>query len=88
MVVDSSPMVTGIIDLPRNSRSRDRRFVRGTGVTRGTPQLRVGAKVELVDLGPWFDGSYLVTAVTHRFDQHEGYRSEFEAQRPHLGESS
>lgn len=69
-------------------RRRARRFVRGAGVTRGTPQLRVGAKVELVDLGPWFDGSYLVTAVTHRFDQHEGYRTEFEAQRPHLGESS
>lgn len=69
-------------------RRRARRFVRGAGVTRGTPQLRVGAKVELVDLGPWFDGSYLVTAVTHRFDQHEGYRTEFEAQRPNLGESS
>ncbi len=69
-------------------RRRARRFVRGVGVTRGTPQLHVGSKVELVDLGPWFAGTYLVTAVTHRFDQHEGFRTEFEAQRPNLGESS
>lgn len=68
-------------------RRRARRFVRGTGVTRGTPELRVGARVDLVDLGPWFAGTYLVTAVTHRFDQHEGYRTEFEAQRPHLGDA-
>lgn len=68
-------------------RRRARRFVRGTGVTRGTPQLRVGARIELVDLGPWFDGGYLITAVTHRFDQDEGYRTEFEARRPNLGES-
>jgi len=69
-------------------RRRARRFVRGVGVTRGTPQLHVGSKVELVDLGPWFAGTYLVTAVTHRFDQQEGFRTEFEAQRPNLGESS
>ena len=69
-------------------RRRARRFLRGLGVTRGTPQLHVGSKVELVDLGPWFAGTYLVTAVTHRFDQVEGYRTEFEAQRPNLGESA
>lgn len=68
-------------------RRRARRFVRGVGLTRGTPALHVGSRVELVDLGPWFAGIYLVTAVTHRFDQHDGYRTEFEAQRPHLGES-
>ena len=69
-------------------RRRARRFLRGTGVTRGTPTMHVGSKVDLVDLGPWFAGTYLVTAVTHRFDQVEGYRTEFEAQRPNLGESS
>lgn len=69
-------------------RRRARRFVRGTGVTLGTPELHVGARIELVDLGPWFAGIYLVTAVTHRFDQVEGYRTEFEAQRPDLGEAS
>jgi phage protein D len=69
-------------------RRRARRFVRGTGVTRGTPAMRVGSRLDLVDLGPWFGGVYLVTAVTHRFDQTEGYRTEFEAQRPHLGEDA
>lgn len=67
---------------------RARRFLRGVGLTKGTPALHVGSRVDLVDLGPWFAGIYLVTAVTHRFDQHEGYRTEFEAQRPNLGESS
>jgi phage protein D len=67
-------------------RRRARRFVRGVGLTRGTPSLRVGSRLDLVDLGPWFAGTYLVTAVVHRFDQVEGYRTEFEAQRPDLGD--
>jgi uncharacterized protein len=67
-------------------RQRSRRFVRGRGVTLGTPGLRVGSRVELVDLGPWFAGIYLVTAVSHRFDQANGYRTHFEAQRAQLEE--
>jgi phage protein D len=69
-------------------RQRSRRFVRGRGVTRGTPALRVGSRLDLVDLGPWFRGIYLVTAVSHRFDQASGYRTHFEAQRAQLGEQS
>jgi len=69
-------------------RRRARRFVRGVGLTLGTPSLRVGSRVELVDLGPWFAGTYLVTAVVHRFDQSDGYRTEFVAQRPDLGGGS
>lgn len=65
-------------------RRRARRFVTGRGVTRGTPGLRVGARVELVDLGAWFSGVYEVTAARHRFDQAEGYRTEFEACRAAL----
>lgn len=65
---------------------RARRFLRGVGLTKGTPALRVGSRVNLVDLGPWFAGVYLVTAVTHRFDQHDGYRTEFVAQRPQIGD--
>lgn len=63
---------------------RARRFVTGRGVTRGTPAIRVGARVELVDLGAWFSGVYEVTAARHRFDQAEGYRTEFEACRASL----
>jgi phage protein D len=62
-----------------------RRFVRGRGVTLGTPSLRVGSRLDLVDLGPWFRGIYLVTAVTHAFDQVNGYRTHFEAQRAQIG---
>jgi phage protein D len=68
-------------------RQRSRRFVRGRGVTLGTPSLRVGSRVELVDLGPWFRGIYLVTAVSHCFDQASGYRTHFEAQRAQLEDS-
>jgi phage protein D len=68
-------------------RQRSRRFVRGRGVTLGTPSLRVGSRLELVDLGPWFRGIFLVTAVSHCFDQANGYRTHFEAQRAHLEES-
>lgn len=68
-------------------RQRGRRFVRGRGVTLGTPSMRVGSRLDLVDLGPWFRGIYLVTAVSHRFDQASGYRTHFEAQRAHLEES-
>lgn len=69
-------------------RQRSRRFVRGRGVTLGTPALRVGSRVELVDLGPWFSGIYLVSAVSHRFDQAAGYRTVFEAQRAQLEEGA
>ena len=68
-------------------RQRSRRFVRGRGVTLGTPSLRVGSRLDLVDLGPWFRGIYLVTAVSHRFDQASGYRTHFEAQRAQLEEA-
>lgn len=63
---------------------RARRFVTGRGITRGTPGLRVGARVELLDLGAWFSGVYEVTLARHRFDQAEGYRTEFECCRAAL----
>ena len=68
-------------------RQRSRRFVRGRGVTSGTPSLGVGSRLDLVDLGPWFQGIFLVTAVSHRFDQASGYRTHFEAQRAQLEEA-
>ncbi len=65
-------------------KARARRFLRGHGVTRGTPRLRPGARVELLDLGPWFSGIYEVTMARHLFDQASGYRTEFEACRAAL----
>jgi phage protein D len=63
-------------------RERARRFVRGTGVVDGNTRIRVGATVELAGLGPWFDGSYYVTAARHTFDLRHGFRTEFDCERP------
>lgn len=65
-------------------KARARRFVTGRGVTSGTAELRVGRKVELLDLGPWFSGVWEVTELRHRFDQAEGFRTEFAACRAAL----
>lgn len=65
-------------------RQRARAFIQGRGVTRGTPRLQVGGRVELLDLGPWFSGVYEVSSVRHRFEQGSGYRTEFSACRAAL----
>lgn len=66
-------------------RERARRFIRGAGVVDGEPALRVGATVNLTDLGPLFSGNYYVTLVRHTFDLQHGYRTRFEAERAGLG---
>jgi uncharacterized protein len=47
--------------------------------------LRVGATLALTGLGKLFDGDYRATAITHRFDQANGMRSEFRCERAGLG---
>jgi phage protein D len=64
---------------------RARNFVRGRGTANGNPALRVGARVELVDIGAFFSGVYQLTAVRHAFDMSYGYRTHFEASRAELG---
>jgi phage protein D len=64
---------------------RARRFVCGTGMTDGTPALRVGARVTLSGLGGIFDGSYYVSRTRHLFDGAAGYRTEFDVERPGIG---
>ncbi|WHO39159.1 contractile injection system protein, VgrG/Pvc8 family [Sphingobium sp. AP49] len=66
-------------------KARARQFVRGRGVANGNPELRVGRRVELVELGPLFSGTYQLTAVRHVFDMVQGYRTHFEASRAMLG---
>lgn len=66
-------------------KARARRFVVARGTTDGTPTLRVASRVHLTDLGPWFDGIYHVCNVRHVWDQTEGYRTHFVAERPDLG---
>jgi Bacteriophage probable baseplate hub protein len=62
-----------------------RRFVTGHGVAETSTGLRVGAHVNVKDVGPLFSGKYTVTAVRHRFDALNGIRTEFEVERPGIG---
>jgi len=63
-----------------------RRFVTGHGVAEASAGLRVGKQVELKEIGPLFSGKYTVTAVRHRFDTAHGIRTEFDVERPGIGQ--
>jgi len=65
-----------------------RRFVAGTGVAEGDARLRVGAELELKQLGPLFEGKYFVTRVRHTFDTAHGFRTVFSVERPALGRAA
>lgn len=69
------------------ARRRARRFLTGRGKTSGTPALRVGCQVDLLDLGPWFSGVWDVVAVRHSFDERSGLRTWFVCERVDLGGS-
>lgn len=62
-----------------------RRFLIGEGVAEARADIRVGATLALTGLGKLFDGDYRATAVTHRFDQAGGMRSEFRCERAGIG---
>jgi phage protein D len=64
---------------------RARRFVCGTGLTYGTALMAVGSRVSLSGLGGIFDGIYYVSRTRHIFDLAEGYRTEFDVERPGIG---
>jgi phage protein D len=67
---------------------RARRFVTLEGTTEGNPQLRVGSHVEILGLGRRFSNTYYVTRVCHRFDQTNGYETDFEGECAFLGEGA
>ena len=62
-----------------------RRFVVGRGVAETRAELKVGAVVDLKELGPLFSGRYYLTEVRHLFDSAKGIRTEFRAERPGIG---
>lgn len=62
-----------------------RRFVIGHGLANTIPQLRVGAQVNIQNVGSLFNGKYYLTEVRHLFDSTMGLRTEFTAERPGLG---
>ncbi|MET8625813.1 contractile injection system protein, VgrG/Pvc8 family [Kitasatospora sp. NPDC004669] len=66
---------------------RGRRFVIATGLTNGTPDLVVGSRLTLQDVGaPFEGGGYYVTHLRHGFDLEHGFRTRFEAERATLNE--
>lgn len=66
---------------------RARRFVTVSGLTRGSPDMVVGSKLKLNDVGgPFEGGGYYATLVRHTFDLTAGLRTYFEAERPTVNE--
>jgi phage protein D len=66
---------------------RSRRFVTVEGTTNGTPDMVVGTRLTLRDVGSSFDGAgYYVTRVRHTFDLAFGLRTRFEAERSTVNE--
>lgn len=66
-------------------RERARRFLSGTGLADGNPEIRVGATVTFSNLGEPFSGEYTVVQVRHTFDRQHGYRTTFMVERPGIG---
>ena len=62
-----------------------RRFVVGHGVAEPNAKMRVGTYVELDGLGPLFNGKYYLAQVKHLFDNAEGMRTVFCAEKPGIG---
>jgi uncharacterized protein len=65
---------------------RARRFVTGTGsLASGDPRIVVGGVVNLSDVGRMFDGKYVVVRARHVYDAANGFRTEFDIERPGIG---
>jgi phage protein D len=62
-----------------------RQFVVGRGIAETQAALRVGAVVDVQNIGPLFNGHYYVVEVRHRFDSARGLRTEFTAERSGIG---
>jgi phage protein D len=65
-----------------------RRFLTGHGVATTNAKIRVGAYLDLQQLGPLFSGKYYVCQAHQKFDSAAGFRSEFTVERPGIGKAS
>jgi len=66
---------------------RARRFVSVVGTTRGSPDMIVGSRLTLQQVGAPFEGSgYYVTRIRHTVDLVRGLRTYFEAERATVNE--
>ncbi len=68
--------------------ARARRFVVAHGVAETTADLKVGARIEIAEVGPLFSGAYDLVGVTHRFDNRIGLRSDIALERAWIGDAS
>jgi phage protein D len=58
-----------------------------SGTLRGDPDLVVGGRLELDDVGaPFEGGGYYVTYVRHTFDHVSAFRTCFQAERATMNE--
>lgn len=64
---------------------RARRFVRVDAATQGDARLRVGTRVTILGVNPFFTNDYSIVEANHRFDLATGYVTEFRAQGAYLG---
>ena len=64
---------------------RARRFVRAHGTAQGNPKLRVGAWVNLIGVNPMLATACTVVEASHRFDQTQGYTTDFVAESAYMG---
>lgn len=64
---------------------RARNFVTVDAEAMGNPAIRVGAEVEFTGVPSRWRVRYRVEEVVHRYDQQDGYRTEFTAGSPVLG---
>jgi phage protein D len=62
-----------------------RRFVTGSGTADGDPRIKVGAILELSELGDMFDGDYYIVQACHNISLDHGYTTEFEVERAGIG---
>ncbi len=69
-------------------RERARCFITGSGVVDGDARIRVGTTLRVGGVGPLFNGKYYVTRVRHTYDGTYGFRTEFEVERPGLGQAA
>jgi phage protein D len=66
---------------------RARRFVTVSGLTRGSPDMVVGSRLTLNQVGQPFEGAgYYATRVRHTYDHGSGLRTYFEAERATVNE--
>ena len=68
---------------------RARGFVTVVGTTVGTPDMVVGSRLTLQQVGAAFSGGgYYVTRVCHTYDLTDGHRTHFEAERATVSENT